>query len=231
MRNLKKRATESEMMDNPLVPAKDVHNALRELEIVNKYLGGYSVITDALRDLNISSGCSIMDIGCGGGDMLRVISKYFKEKNIDLRLFGVDINPFVVSYAQSKSASFQDITYLNLDINEEQILAYKPDIIINSLFCHHFDDENLLKLIDRCFSLAEKAVVINDLHRHPVAYYSIKGITNIFSKSYLVKYDAPLSVARSLKKNEWINIISEAGIKDYQINWKWAWRWQIILKK
>jgi ubiquinone/menaquinone biosynthesis C-methylase UbiE len=232
MRNFKTRATDSEMMDNPLVPAKDVHKALRELEIINKYLGGYSVIIDALEKSGVKNGTGIMDIGCGGGDMLRAVSNHFKRKNIyPLRLYGVDINPYVVSYAEEKTSAYSDITYLNLDINDNQVLKSKPEIIINSLFCHHFNDEDLISLVKRFYALAGETVIINDLHRHPVAYYSIKGITKIFSDSYLVKYDAPLSVARSLKKREWEFILSEAGVTNFQINWKWAWRWQIIIKK
>ena len=71
---------------------------------------------------------------------------------------------------------------------------------------------------------------INDLHRHPVAYLFIKIITKLFSKSYLVKNDAPLSVLRGFRKNEWQQIFEKSGITNYSIKWKWAFRYLVIYK-
>ncbi len=75
---------------------------------------------------------------------------------------------------------------------------------------------------------AKLGFFINDLQRHPLAYYSIKYITKFFSKSYLVKNDAPLSVLRGFKKDEWKGIFEKAGIINYSIQWKWAFRYLII---
>jgi hypothetical protein len=68
---------------------------------------------------------------------------------------------------------------------------------------------------------------INDLHRHSLAYHSIRLLTRLFSKSYLVKNDAPISVTRGFKKNELENFLINAGIADYTIQWKWAFRWLV----
>jgi hypothetical protein len=72
-------------------------------------------------------------------------------------------------------------------------------------------------------------LVINDLERNRFAYYSIKFLTKIFSKSYLVKNDAPLSVLRGFKKNEWTQLIKLSGVKNYSIKYKWAFRHEIIV--
>jgi hypothetical protein len=68
---------------------------------------------------------------------------------------------------------------------------------------------------------------INDLHRHFLAYYSIKILTGLFSKSYLVKNDAPLSVQRGFIKKEWEDLMHKSAIDNYSIQWKWAFRWLI----
>ena len=74
---------------------------------------------------------------------------------------------------------------------------------------------------------SSRGFFINDLHRHPLAYYLIKWLTKLFSKSYLVKYDAPLSVARAFKKKEWEILLKDAGITNYTIQWQWAFRYLI----
>ena len=73
-------------------------------------------------------------------------------------------------------------------------------------------------------------MVISDLHRHWLAYYSIKYLTKWFSKSIMVQNDGPLSVMRGFRRREWIRIFEDSGIENYKIRWKWAFRWQIIIK-
>ena len=107
----------------------------------------------------------------------------------------------------------------------------KCDVVISTLFTHHFDDKSWIELITNMYFSARKAVIINDIHRHSLAYYSINFLTGLFSKSEMVKNDAGLSVLRSFKKSELISLLSQAGIRNYKIRWKWAFRWQVIIYK
>jgi hypothetical protein len=103
----------------------------------------------------------------------------------------------------------------------------KPDIIFASLFCHHFTDEELIKMMAWMKENSNLGFFINDLHRNPISYRFIKFTSRLFSSSYLVKNDAPLSVLRGFKKQDWENILQQAGIINYTIQWKWAFRWLI----
>ena len=105
----------------------------------------------------------------------------------------------------------------------------KPDIIHASLFCHHLTDAQLVDFFRISSQNVTKAVVINDLQRHPLAYYSIKYLTQWFSKSRFTKNDAPLSVLRGFTKNELKQLLVKAGIVNYEIKWKWAFRFVIII--
>jgi SAM-dependent methyltransferase len=232
MPDLSVRSTLPEKMDDPAAPAKDVKQALRELETINQWLGGYNVILDALSKVPAQKKTlTIMDIGCGGGDVLRAIAAWAKQRKLDVKLVGVDWNPLMTSYAEQQSKAYPNISFRTMSVWDDNLLWEQADITMNSLFCHHFDDTELVKLMERMYILSNRAVIINDIHRHWFAYHSIKWITSVFSRTYLVKYDAPLSVARSLKRDEWHTVLGKAGIKKYAINWKWAWRWQIIIEK
>lgn len=232
MPDLSLRSTLPEKMDDPAAPQKDVRQALNELETINQWLGGYNVILNALEKISADrEPITIMDIGCGGGDVLRSIAQWAKRKALNVKLVGIDWNPLMTSYARERSKGFSNISFKTLSVWDDHLLDERADITMNSLFCHHFDDAELVKLMERMYMLSNRAVIINDLHRHWFAYHSIKWITAVFSRTYLVKYDAPLSVARSLRRSEWENILAQAGINEYSINWKWAWRWQIIIPK
>ncbi|MBC8047820.1 MAG: methyltransferase domain-containing protein [Fimbriimonadaceae bacterium] len=232
MPDLSVRSYLPEKMDQHGVEEKEIHQALRELEIINKKLGGYHVILNALNKIKWPDRVVvIMDLGCGGGDMLRAISKWADKKNRKVQLIGVDWNPIMTKYASECSRDFPNISFKTVSVFDEQLIQEKADITMNSLFCHHFDNDELTTLIRSMNALASTAVIVNDIHRHWFAYYSIKIITALFSKTYLVKYDGPLSVARSLTRDEWESVLASAGIRNYKLRWMWAWRWQLIIEK
>ncbi len=106
----------------------------------------------------------------------------------------------------------------------------KPDIIFCSLFCHHFKEDELIEMFRWMSGNSVLGFFINDLHRHLFAYYSIRILTSLFSKSYLVKNDAPLSVLRGFKKKELSVLLDKAGISNYTIRWRWAFRWLVIIR-
>ncbi len=221
-----------EKMDQPGVAVHETRQALRELEVINKRLGGYHVILNALEQLEWNNEpVTIVDLGCGGGDMLRAIAQWADKKGRKVKLIGVDWNQVMTEYASELSNKFSNIGFRTMSVFDGTLITERADITMNSLFCHHFDNDELTELIRRMNSLASRAVIINDLHRHWFAYYSIKVITFLFSKTYLVRYDGPLSVARSLTRKEWKQVLASAGIENYTLKWMWAWRWQIIIKK
>ncbi|RYZ54596.1 MAG: methyltransferase domain-containing protein [Sphingobacteriales bacterium] len=226
------RSTLPELMDGAGVPSAAIRQALKELENVNTYLGGYALILDALDRLQLPDReISIMDLGCGGGDILRSIAAWGVRKKKKLKLIGIDRNPEMTAYARERSAQFPNISYITADVFDDSLLDVQADISMNSLFCHHFDNDSLKLLIVRMQALSNMAVIINDLHRHWLAYHSIRLITKYFSKTYLVKYDAPLSVARAFTREEWENILAQTGMQNYTLRWRWAWRWELIIHK
>jgi SAM-dependent methyltransferase len=221
-----------ELMDQPEADVMETRHALKEIDRINHLLGGYSVIFDALDKLDwADQTLTIMDLGCGGGDMLRVIADWTLKNKKHVNLIGVDLNPIMTSYAKEQSAVFPNIHFKTMSVLDDRLMYEKADVIINSLFCHHFDNDELVTLVTRMNKLASQAVIINDIHRHWFAYYSIKALTAVFSNNTLVKYDAAVSVARSLTRSEWQDILKRSGINNYTLRWMWAWRWQIIIRK
>jgi ubiquinone/menaquinone biosynthesis C-methylase UbiE len=228
--DLSVRSVIAEEMDQKGVSIEATEQALSEIATINKWLGGYTVILDALERIDWPDRpMTIMDLGSGGGDTLRAIALWATKNKKTVKLIGVDRNPVMTKYASSLSEQFDNIGYVTMSVFDPALLDIKADITMNSLFCHHFDNDELVQLIRVMRQIASHSVIINDIDRHWLAYYSIKMLTSLFSKAYMVKYDAPLSVARSLTRAEWENIMQRSGINDYLLRWMWAWRWQIII--
>jgi SAM-dependent methyltransferase len=221
-------------MDDLSLSGEELQRNLEELEVINTWLGGYKVVLDALEQLLAGykgPPVRIADIGCGGGDTLRHIAKWGRRKNIPLQLTGIDANDFMVQYARQRCAGFPEIVLKQHDVFSEQFQREQYDIVVCSLFCHHFNDAQLVQMFRQLHRQAGIAVIVNDLHRHWLAYHSIKLLTRFFSDSYLVKNDAPLSVWRAFQRNELKRLVEEAGIDRYSLRWMWAFRWQLLLKK
>jgi len=221
-------------MDDLTLSGEELRQNLRELEIINNWLGGHKVVLDALDKLAPkykSRTITIADIGCGGGDTLTSIASWAKRKTINVQLTGIDANDFMVNYARQHCRNYSNITIAQHDVFSEEFANQKYDIIVCSLFCHHFTDAQLVQLFGQLYRQATKAVIVNDLHRHWFAYYSIKYITKLFSGSRLVQNDAPLSVWRAFKRNELQKLVMQAGIANYSLRWMWAFRWQLVLHK
>lgn len=229
MRNLGKRSYEKELLDGDNIPFEDIRKNMQELNTVNRLLGGHAISIAGIKKLTRKSKqpVSIAEIGCGGGDNLQAIAGWCKKNNIQVSFTGIDIKTECIAFARGQypdlPAIWVESDYIKLSFEKN-----KPDIIFSSLFCHHFSEPELISMLQWMKMNSKKGFFINDLHRHPLAYYLIKWITRVFSGSYLVKHDAPLSVARGFTKKEWKNIFANAGIKNFSINWKWAFRHLII---
>lgn len=219
-------------MDDLNCEGEVVAQTLRELEVINSRLGGNSISLNGINQLLMGKNgqeFKVADLGCGGGDIMKLLKEWGARQNKHLELVGIDANPFIIDYARKNLRGMQNISFKTQNVLSRDFAKLKFDIIHCSLFLHHFTEEELLHLLSSFRRQARIGVVINDLHRHWLAYYSIKFLTQFFSKSEMVKFDAPLSVQRAFKKNELVELIQKAGFSDYQIKWRWAFRWEVIL--
>ena len=224
----KYRSDKKELLDGDHIPDKDLFLNLKELDTINHLLGGYNITFSALSEV-IKPGKSytLVDIGCGGGDTLKRINQWRLKQHYDLKLIGVDIKEVCIAYSKQNNAD-NGIQFICDDYRNSFKHIPHIDILHACLFCHHLSEKQLIELIQ--FTIHNKSVlVINDLERNPIAYYSIKWLTKLFSKSYLVKNDAALSVLRGFKKAEWIAILQKAGASRFSVKNKWAFRHRVIV--
>jgi 2-polyprenyl-3-methyl-5-hydroxy-6-metoxy-1,4-benzoquinol methylase len=233
MIDLSKRSAQEEVMDDLNSSGPIMDQTLKELETINTLLGGNYVTLNGLDTLLQSRPehrtFTVADLGCGGGDILRLIAAWGERRKISLQLIGFDANPNIIQFAKTHTSE-PNIQYQSLNIFSEEFKQQKFDVVVSTLFFHHFTSSQLSEFFKQLKTQVTVGIVINDLHRHWFAYYSIKWLTQLFSKSPMVVNDAPLSVARSFHKKEWIEILEKADITNYKLRWMWAFRWQIIIR-
>ncbi len=233
MINLLQRSYEKELMDRDDIPFAAMAQTLKELNIINTRLGGHAITLKGVQSFinnNNEQPLTICEIGCGGGDNLFAIYQYCSKKNIEVDFIGIDMNMECINFAQKQYPQLP-CQWICSDYAVVKFGAKPPDIIFSSLFCHHFTNEQLVKMLQWQTQNSRRGFFINDLQRHWLAYYLIKYITKFFSRSYLVKNDACISVARSFIKKDWEQLFLQAGLKQYRISWQWAFRFLVMYKK
>jgi SAM-dependent methyltransferase len=96
-----RRADLSELLDEPC-SYEDLRDCLRDPEQVNRVSFGYRPTLPRLEQFvpepNVP--LHIVDVGCGGGDMLRRIESWSTQKRMAVRLTGVDLNPNAIRAAR-----------------------------------------------------------------------------------------------------------------------------------
>ena len=233
MSKFSNRSAQKELLDRDDIPFEDIKQNMKELNFINTWLGGHAITLNGVQQLIDANRVGdpqliICEIGCGGGDNLTVIKQWCTKNNINTHFIGIDINPHCIAFANEKKEN-NGIEFICSDYSKVNF-ENKPHFIFSSLFCHHFNDEDLKKQFEWMKQNASIGFFVNDLQRNPLAYYSIKLLTQLFSKSYLVKNDAPLSVLRGFHKEELNSILHQSNIQSFSLKWKWAFRWLLIYK-
>ncbi len=227
------RSSTIEIMDDLACDGEVVFQTLRELDIINQWLGGNAVTINALKKCWATVPkeyiITIADLGCGSGEILRIISNLAEKENRKVKLIGFDANPHIIAYARTHSREVPNVSFESTNVFSKEFLDQQFDFVLATLFMHHFTEAELINLFSSLKKITRSAIIINDIHRHPLAYYSITWLTQLFSRSTMVRFDAPLSVMRAFKKKEFDAVMSKCAITNYSMKWKWAFRWQLII--
>lgn len=228
------RSNAPEIMDDFSIEGEILKEALDGIANINKLLGGNKVTLQAVKELikNEPSNkiINILDVGCGNGDMLRTLAKFANKHNLKFNLVGLDANQYSINHAQSLSLNYPNISYSCNDIFKDELKTSTFDIILCTLTLHHFKDPDILKLLEILHNKARLGIVINDLHRSRLAYYLFKGICYIFGLNEMSREDGLVSILRGFKKKDLLLYSQKLNFKKFSIRWKWAFRYQWIIK-
>jgi len=167
----------------------------------------------------------IVDVGCGGGDMLRHVAHWCRRKGIAVRLTGIDLNPYAARAAREFTCPQEGIEWITGDA-----YAYAPeqgiDIVLSSLFTHHLPDAELLQYLGWMERVAQRGWFINDLRRSAVSYNLFRLLATTRRWHPMVQHDGPVSIRRSFLESDWQTLCSRAGIAaaGLTVERKFPWR-------
>lgn len=233
--NTKYRTDEAEIMDDFALEGEVLREALDKIAKINQLLGGNKLTLLGVKELIArnpkTTEFTIVDVGCGNGDMLRTLAEYGLENNLNFKLIGVDANNFTVNHAIELSKKYPNITYRCEDIFEKPFGQLKYDIVLCTLTLHHFKEGEIIDLMGLFYKNASLGVVINDLHRSVVAYRLFQALCFVFRLNDMSRKDGLVSILRGFKKEDLFGFSKKLNFNKYTIKWKWAFRYQWIISK
>ena len=217
-RKFKQRSYELEHIDTGNYTSEEYEGCIIELQRVNRWLGDANILRDTLlRDVSCQElkQFSVLDVGAGSGELLRVASNW--ALSTKRNLFGVGLELNERSAEAILEESNNTIHSVRGNALELPFCDGQFDYVICSLFTHHFVDDDIVKIFSEMKRVARHRVFVIDLHRHPVAYFLYTTIGKLFLHTRLLREDGALSILRSFKSDEFFELGIRTEMKNVSV--------------
>ena len=222
-------------MDDLDMKGEELEKTLRDLDKVNRWLGGNNITVEGVEKL-LKSCCytrpiRVIDVGCGNGSILKEVADFGRKKGVKFELLGIDANQNAMTIAENNLSAYPEVSFKGMDVFSEEFEALEADIILCTLTLHHFHNGQIKELLRIFLKKAGLGVVINDLKRSKAAYYLFQAFCAAFRIREINRKDGLTSILRSFRKKELMSFGEGLEVSRQEVNSKWAFRYQWILYK
>src|SRR6266576_2214485 len=227
LEKFRQRSLEPENLDKGSYTPEEYEGCLVELRRVNEWLGDANALRDSLlkeigrRDLR---SFSVLDVGAGSGELLRVTAKWARETSRQTALVGLELNERSAQAILDESTDFREISSVRASGFQLPFGDNSFDYAIQSLTLHHFDDAGAVKILREMARVARGGIFVIDLNRNPVAYLFYTTIGHLFLHNRLIREDGALSILRSFKPEELLDLAQQAGLENPRVERHFPYR-------
>lgn len=216
----KTRSLKPERIDTGDYTAEEYELFLQEIRLVNRFAGdGRALKNSLLREVseNDLQTFSVLDVGAGSGELLRVIARNARRNNRDASLYGLELNSRSATAIVEESIDFVEIKAVRGNALALPFADGSVDFVICSLFTHHLTDVQIVRALEEMQRVSRRRVFVIDLHRHPFALALYKIFCAGFRISPLVREDGSLSILRGFKPAELRDLGNSANFKTISV--------------
>ncbi|HEV8430805.1 MAG TPA: methyltransferase domain-containing protein [Pyrinomonadaceae bacterium] len=223
----KRRSHRLEYIDTGNYTAAEYESCIGELQLVNRWMGdAHSLRTTLFREIEAQSltDFSVLDVGAGSGELLRVTAGWARQTNRQVSAVGLELNERSAESINEESQRFEEIRSVRGDALELPFPDAQFDYVICSLFTHHFVDGQVIQILREMSRVAKRRIFVIDLHRHPIAYFLYTTIGKLVLHNRLLRHDGALSILRSFKSDELLELAQRAGLRDVCVERRFPYR-------
>ena len=216
----KRRSYELEDIDTGNYTPEEYEGCISELQVVNRWMGDAHALKQTLLKVaeqqNVRE-LSVLDVGAGSGELLRVAASWAKETGRRFKGVGLELNERSAQAILEQSKAFPEITSVRADALRLPFGDAEFDYVMCSLFTHHFRDEQVVDILREMHRVARRRIFVIDLHRDPVPYFFYTTLGKLVLKNRLIRHDGALSILRSFTPRELLNLARTAGLRNVAV--------------
>lgn len=216
-----------EHLDTGDYTAEEFEGCLIELRRINRWLGDSGALRRSLLaevELAGLRNFSVLDVGAGSGELLRVIGRWTMAKEGQVNLVGLELNARSARAILDESRSRRMVLSVQGDGRQLPFVDNQFDYVICSLFTHHFSNKMTVGILREMGRVARRRIFVIDLHRHPIAYYLYKTLGRLFLYNRLIREDGALSILRSFKADELKRLARRADLDNVEVERRFPFR-------
>ncbi len=216
----KHRSYELEHLDTGNYTAEEYEDCIGELQFVNRWMGDAHALKQTLLkeiEENDVTDFSLLDVGAGSGELLRVTANWTRSTARHLLAVGLELNERSARAILEESETFSDISSVRGDALQLPFADAQFDYVMCSLFTHHFVDEQVIHILREMSRVARRRIFVIDLHRDPVPYFFYTTLGKLVLKNRLIRHDGALSILRSFKADEFFRLGEAAGLRNVRV--------------
>lgn len=230
--DLRSRSEAPELMDDPSIGGDELVEALRQLRWINRLLGAALPTLEGVARLWREAGCprrlTLLDVGAGSGDINRLLLRWADWRRVEVDIILVDVHADTCKAAAAFYRNEPRIQVVQGDVFA--LPSSSVDIVTAALFVHHFSYQQAPDILRAMARAARLGVVVNDLHRHHLAWASIWVLTRIFSRNRMIRHDAPQSVCRGFQAADFEQMRALPGLAGLCYRWRPLFRYLVTLR-
>ncbi|MCM3632829.1 methyltransferase domain-containing protein [Paenibacillus camelliae] len=232
-KKLRHRALEDELMDDFSMGGAELREALQQLRVINRIFQAAGPVKYGVQQLWQEAGkpdhLSILDIGAGSGDVNRLLLRWASANGIEIKLTLADRTEEACEEAKQLFRDEPRVEVLQCNLYDLQTDSF--DIVTGSQFVHHFSPDELPSVVGSMLHASRTGVVINDIHRHWIPWLAVWLTARLISTNRYIRNDAPLSVAKGFRSEDWRHLKAALGAPDMAYCWRPLFRYAVIIKK
>lgn len=205
LEKFRQRSYELEHLDKGDYTAQEYEGCLVELRRVNRWLGDAGALKiSLLKDVEAAGlkSFSVLDVGAGSGELLRIMAQWGRETNRLTQLVGLELNERSARAILEESLEFTQIASVQADAFRLPFADRQFEYTMCSLFTHHFRDPQVIDLLNEMCRVTRRRIFVIDLHRNAVAYFFYRTVARLFLHNRLIREDGALSILRSFTPEE-----------------------------
>lgn len=219
MPDLSKRNQSAELMDDLSEVNPHLVSALQALARMNSLSASAAVISREiiLLNKNREKKIRILDLGCGGGDILCSVTTQLNNLGYLIEAHGVDMNSQSIDYAKSYALKKRIAANFTVSSAVEAVRTMEYDVVISSLFLHHLSESEINVIFNTIGQKASSQIVMTDLVRSQLSYKIVWLATHVCSSLEMIRKDGLTSVQGAFTRHELQTIASRSGLVNCKV--------------